>query len=93
MICPTNHHIIPCSRKEEWFHTDKEDNIIRLKRFIHEDFHKLFHNTTPQEQLEILLKINEKVLSPMTKSLIKILVEVEEKKFYKSNLLIKWKLI
>lgn len=83
------HHIIPSSRKDEWFNTSHPDNIIRIKVQVHNAIHTLFSNETPQEQLMTLAKINRKVYSPKTRKYIEKMFGFGAEDFYQDHLL--WK--
>ena len=83
----TQHHIIPSSRKVDWFITNTKDNLIMVMNSKHSDFHKFFINQTPQEQLETIYNINSKVISPIAKSIFKLLLNMNKSQFYKEKFL------
>lgn len=48
----TIHHIIPISRGG----TDRPENKIEIPRYLHDAYHKLFGNSTPDEVLDHLIR-------------------------------------
>lgn len=87
----TKHHIIPQSRKIEWYNTDNAMNIKNILSYKHENFHKLFVNQTPKEQLKFIYQINEKVMSYKVSKMIKEIIGIEDEQFYKQELINKEK--
>jgi len=82
----SSHHIIPKSRQKEFEQNlFTNSNIVRLSNKIHQDLHRLFFNKTPQEQIEMMYKINKKVLSDTSKSLLELLVNMDKNEFYSLN--------
>ncbi len=77
-IDPNPHHIVPKSR--DW--TNNPRNFWKVDRITHNDFHTVFHNLTPIEQVLVLLNFYKKILSPdfvamLRKILFKIISEPE----------------
>lgn len=80
------HHIIPSSRQREGYNTEQDLNIKRVTRKIHKRWHALFTNKTPQEQLELWLEINGKVLDPMIRETISRMAYMPQNRFYRHEM-------
>ena len=48
------HHLYPSSRGG----TSKNENIRSMPRIPHDDFHIIFQNLTPMEQIDLMLRIH-----------------------------------
>lgn len=57
---PNPHHIIATSRGGN----DNWKNIRSMDREHHNDFHTVFHNLTPVEQLIVMMIIHKRILNP-----------------------------
>jgi hypothetical protein len=49
--CDSEHHIRPWSRSSD----DRQENKVKVNEKLHEKFHSLFINRTPEEVIEFLL--------------------------------------
>ena len=58
-VDPNPHHIVPKSRG--W--TNNPKNFWKVDRLTHNDFHTVFHNLTPIEQIVLFLNIYKDVFS------------------------------
>ena len=74
------HHIIPKSRSD--FNVHHPSNLIRLEHDWHFAWHRVFWNTTPQEQLAVWLDVNNTVISPKARQLLDELINMDEHEFY-----------
>jgi len=85
----TIHHIIGrCNRVRAKVEEDTNKTILNL--FEHQALNTLFKDKQcPHEQLEVMYKIWENVLSDYAKEMIETLLDLSENMFYKENLL-KW---
>jgi len=81
------HHIIPRSREDEILNPHTDQNIIILDRDIHEAYHRVFRNMTPQETLKEWLKMNITVISSQTRSDIIETISTERVLFYSSKVI------
>lgn len=77
------HHIIPFSRRKEGYNVDTDVNIKRLTKKLHKRWHSLFKNKTPQEQLELWLEVNGKVLDPLIREQISRMAYMPQNRFYR----------
>lgn len=77
---PNPHHIIPTSRGGN----DNWKNKRFMDRLHHNDFHTVFHNLTPVEQLIVMMIIHKRILNPEFVHDIKLLhKEISEPDCYK----------
>ena len=54
-----SHHVLAKSR----WGANGQENRIKIYHKVHQALHALFSNATPTEQIETLIKINQKALS------------------------------
>jgi hypothetical protein len=80
------HHIIPFSRAKEGFNVQKDINIKRVTKKLHKRWHALFNNKTPQEQLELWIEINAKVLDPDVRQKINAIAYIPQSRFYRQEI-------
>lgn len=57
---PNPHHLVPTSRGGN----DNWKNVRYMDRLPHDDFHSVFQNLTPIEQLITMMVIHKKILNP-----------------------------
>ena len=81
------HHIYPKSRVETGFMVHHPSNLIKMNHTTHFGLHEPFINCTPQEQLVVWAEINQQVLSDKAKALVKELFDIEEREFYRKELI------
>lgn len=73
------HHIVPQSMG--W--TRNKNNIIKLDETFHINFHKIFWNKTPKEQIEAIINMSQTALTNDIKSEVLKLLTIEELAWYK----------
>lgn len=79
---PNPHHLVPTSRGGN----DNWKNIRYMDRLPHDDFHSVFQNLTPIEQLITMMVIHKKILNPEFVQDMKALHrEIAEPECYKSG--------
>lgn len=81
------HHIYPKSRTETGFKVHDVRNLLKMNHIIHFGLHDIFINCTPQEQLMVWAEVNKQVLSDKAQALVKELFDLEEREFYRKELL------
>lgn len=83
---PNPHHIIASSRGGN----DNWKNKRFMDRRYHDNFHTVFHNLTPVEQLTVMMIIHKRLLNPEFVHDIKLLhKEIDEPECYKEGTIMK----
>jgi hypothetical protein len=81
------HHLVPKSR---WW-TNNPKNFWYIHRLPHNDFHTVFQNLTPIEQILLLTQVHEKLLSPdFIRKLQDMPISKSPDVLYKRGVLQKW---
>lgn len=75
----TTHHVIPVSIGG----TNEKNNKINLTEDFHRSFHRIFWNGWPREQLEQLLRIDERVLTSIIKNALIDILDKDSTERYK----------
>lgn len=81
----TKHHIVPKSKGG----LNTQDNIVKLKRNVHQALHTVFHNQMFTEKLKTLAWMERAALSPDYISEILDMADTEDRFVYKKGIYIK----
>lgn len=81
------HHCIARSREKEGFDVNNKRNIIEINANLHKGIHKLFENKTPQEQIELMYRLNREVIGWETRELIEEIIHMDDFDFYDERIL------
>jgi len=81
------HHIICKSRADEGYRVHDRKNIVLVEDKFHVNFHRLFQNRTPQEQLDLIFQVNKGVLSLEVKLLIEDVIRADKEEVYQDRFL------
>lgn len=76
------HHLVPRSRKNEGFKTSIDQNQSELEKNFHVNWHRLFFNLHPQEQLQLWYNVNKSVLSESVREVIQDILGEQKEEFY-----------
>jgi hypothetical protein len=76
------HHTMPRSRAKEGYDTNIPENLVELDNKFHVDWHRIFLNMRPDEQLEIWYDVNKKILAHETRNKVLDLLGMPKQRFY-----------
>lgn len=82
------HHLCPSSRKNEGFNTSIKKNIKDLQQVFHENWHKVFYNLHPQEQLQLWYNVNKEIIKRETRQKIEEVLGGQKEDFYIPELVV-----
>lgn len=80
-------HTIPKSRAREGYRTQNDTNMVRKPIVEHNEWHKIFHNMTPQEVCRWIRDFTRSVLSEKADKKLEELESMEEREFYSPDVL------
>jgi hypothetical protein len=81
------HHKVCTSRAVEGFDTDVDENKEDLPDEFHTNWHRIFRNKLPHEQLALWLAMNREVITELVEEMVDSVSRLRQDEFYHERVL------